>query len=68
MNGAKRRARDLEFFGDGDAARLFEGAVTRLERLGGTAAGRVFAVARSLDWARIVAARPNACGGVRAGG
>jgi allophanate hydrolase len=32
------RARDLEFFGDGDAARLFEGAVARLERLGGTAA------------------------------
>jgi allophanate hydrolase len=31
------RADDLEFFGDADAARLFEAAIARLERLGGTA-------------------------------
>lgn len=31
------RSSDLQFFGDGDAAILFESSVARLERLGGTA-------------------------------
>lgn len=31
------RARDLLFFGDNDAARLYEAAITRLEGIGGTA-------------------------------
>jgi allophanate hydrolase len=38
------RARDLVFFGDADAARLFEAAIARLEGLGGTAVEIPYAV------------------------
>ena len=38
------RARDLVFFGDGDAERLFEAAIARLESLGGTAVEVDYAV------------------------
>ncbi len=37
-------ARDLVFFGDGDAERLFEAAIARLESLGGTAVEVDYAV------------------------
>jgi allophanate hydrolase len=38
------RAGDLAFFGDGDAERLFEAAIARLESLGGTAVEIPYAV------------------------